>query len=115
MGQTVDALKIGVINGLAYTGLHNANCEGGDPEVPDNLLSFLKVSDASPQNPTTSHSRETLHDGLSGCYIAEQVQREVNDVDMYLFSVAYVSGYSSQAMSYVLSGVMTARHVSHPQ
>ena len=37
--------------------------------------------------------RETLHDGLSGSCIAEQVQREVNDVDMDLFSVVYVSGF----------------------
>jgi len=35
----------------------------------------------------------TLHDGLSGFRVAEQVQREVNDVDMELFSVAYISGF----------------------
>ena len=42
-------------------------------------------------------------------FIAEQVQREVNDVDMDLFLVAYVSDFIA-CMCYVLSGVMTARH-----
>ena len=30
VGQFVDALKTSIINGLAYTGLRNANCEGDD-------------------------------------------------------------------------------------
>jgi len=55
----VDALKTSVINGLAYTGLCNANCEGDDTEL-DNLHSFLKESPATPPNPFTSHSRETM-------------------------------------------------------
>jgi hypothetical protein len=54
---------------------------------------LLKGSSASRPNPSTSHGRETIHDGLGGCRIAEEVQREVNDVDMTLFSVAYVSGF----------------------
>ena len=86
--QFVDALKTSIINGLAYTGLHNANCEGDDTELLDNLHSFLKESCASLLNPSTSHSRETLHDGLCGSHIAEQVPWEVNDVNMDLFSVA---------------------------
>ena len=93
VGQFVDALKTSIINGLAYTGLHNANCEGVDTELLDNLHSLLKESSTSGTNPSTSHSRETIHDGLSGSRIAEQVQQDVNDVDMDLFSVAYVSGF----------------------
>ena len=91
VGQFVDALKTSTIIGLVYTGLHNANCEGDDTELLDNLHSFLKESCASLLNPSTSHSRETLHDGLCGSHIAEQVPWEVNDVNMDLFSVAYVS------------------------
>jgi len=91
VGQFVDALMTSIINGFAYTGLRNANCEGDDTEL-DNLHSLLKESSASQPNPSTRHSRETLHDGLGGSRIAEQVQREVNDVDMDLFAVAYVSG-----------------------
>ena len=30
VGQFVDVLKTSIINGLAYTGLRNANCEGDD-------------------------------------------------------------------------------------
>jgi len=90
VGQFVNALKTSIINGLVYTGLRNANCEGDDSENLVNLHSFPKESCASPQNPSTSHrGKETL----SGSYIAEQVQQEVNDVDMDLFSVAYVSGF----------------------
>ena len=81
-----------MINAFAYTGQHNANCEGDDTELQDNLHSFLKESLASPLNPSTSHRLETLHDDLSGSHIAEQMQREVND-DVYLFSVAYVNGF----------------------
>ena len=64
--QFVVALTTGIINGLAYAGLHNANCEGNDTEFLDNLHPFLEESCASPPNPTTSHGRETLHDGLRG-------------------------------------------------
>ena len=93
MGQFVNALKTSIINELAYTGLHNANCEGDYTELLDNLHSLLKESRASQPNPSGSHGRGTLHDGLSGFHVAEQVQREVNDVDMELFSVAYISGF----------------------
>ena len=93
MGQFVDALKTSIINGLAYTRLRNANCEGDDTELLDNLHSLLKESSASRPNPSTSHGREIIHDGLSGSHIAEQVQQEVNNVDMALFLVAYVSGF----------------------
>jgi len=93
VGQFVDALKARIINGLAYAGLHNANCGGDDTELLDNLYSLIKESSASRPNPSTSHGRETVHDGLSGSRIAEQVQQEVNDVDMDLFSVTYVSGF----------------------
>jgi len=47
VGQFVDALKTSIINGLAYTGLRNANCEGDDTELLDNLHSLLKESSAS--------------------------------------------------------------------
>jgi hypothetical protein len=76
-----------------YTGLRNASCEGDDTELLDNLHSLLKESSASQPNPFTSHGRETIHGGLSGSHIAEQVQREVNGVDMDLFLVAHVSGF----------------------
>ena len=89
VGQFVDALKTSIINGLAYTGLRNANCELDDTELLGNLHSFLKESHATSPNPSTSHSADTLHDGLSGSHT---VQQEAND-DQNLFSVAYVSGF----------------------
>ena len=73
--------------------MRNSNCEGDDTELLDNLHSLLKESSASRPNPSTSHGWETIHEGLSGSRIAEQVQREVNDVDNGLFSVAYISGF----------------------
>jgi len=98
VGQFVDALKISIINGVAYTGLCNANCKGDDTELLDNLHSLLKESCASRPNPVTSHSRETIHDGLSGSHVAQQVQWEVNDVEMDLFSVTYVSGFIARCV-----------------
>ena len=74
--------------------------EGDNTELLDNLHSFLKECRASSPNPSTSHSRETLHDGLSSSHFAQQLQREVNDVDTDVFLVAYVSGF-------------IARHVLH--
>ena len=93
MGQFIDALKTSIINGLAYKGLLNANCEGDDTQLLDNLHSLLKESIASRSNPSTSHGTETIHDGLSGSHIAEQVQQEANDVGVDLSAVAYVSGF----------------------
>jgi hypothetical protein len=90
VGQFVHALKTSIINGLAYKGLCNANCAVDDTVLLDNLHSLLKECSASRPNPSTSHDRETIHDGS---HIAEQVQRKVNDVDMALFSVAYVNGF----------------------
>ena len=68
MGQFVDALKTSIINGLAYTGLRNANCEGDDTELLDDLHSLLKEPSASRPNPSTSHSSEAIHDGLCGSH-----------------------------------------------
>jgi len=55
VGQFVDAMMTSIINGLAYTGLRNANCEGDDTEHLDNLHFLLKESTASQPNPLTSH------------------------------------------------------------
>jgi hypothetical protein len=76
VGQSVDALKTSIISGLTCTGLRNAICEGDGIELLDNLHSFLQESHASLPNPSTSHGRETLPDGLTGSHFAEQVQRE---------------------------------------
>jgi hypothetical protein len=50
--QFDDIVKINIINGLAYTGLRNENCEGVDTEFLDNPRSFLKESSASAPNPS---------------------------------------------------------------
>jgi hypothetical protein len=90
VGQYVDALKSGIISGFAYTVMRNANCEGDDTEILDDLHSLLKESSASRPNPSTSHGSEAIHDGLGGSHVAEQVE---NNIDMELFSVAYVSTF----------------------
>jgi hypothetical protein len=56
VGQFVDAIKTSIINGLAYTGLHSANCEGDDTELLDNLHSFLTECHGISPNPSTSYS-----------------------------------------------------------
>jgi hypothetical protein len=93
VGQFVEALNTSIINGFAYAGLRNANCEGDDTELLDNLHSFLKESCVSRPNLSTNHGSETLFDGVFGFRIAEQMQQYVNDVNMDLFSVAYDSGF----------------------
>jgi hypothetical protein len=94
VGQFVDGLKTSIIDGLAYTGLCNTNCEDDDDnELLDNLHSFLKESYSYPSNPPTRHGRETFDDGVIGPYIAERVLCKKNAVNVNLFSVAYVSGF----------------------
>jgi hypothetical protein len=73
VGQFIDALKTNRINGLAYADLRNANYEGDDTELLDNLHSFLKGSCASRPNSSTNDGSETLLDGVGGSYIAEPV------------------------------------------
>jgi hypothetical protein len=58
VGQFVVALKTSIINGLEYTGLRNANCEGDETEFLYNLHFLLKESSASRPNPFTSQGRE---------------------------------------------------------
>jgi len=60
VGQFVNTLKTSINNGLVYKGLRNANCEGDDTELLDNLHSLLKESIASQPNPSTSHGTETM-------------------------------------------------------
>ena len=114
VGQFVDALKTCTIIGIAYTGLCNAMCEGDDTELQNNLYSFAKGSCASPLDSSTSHGRETLHDGLSGCHIAEQVQWELNAVDMDLLLSSICQWLHCDAFV-TCCQVKTARYVSHHQ
>jgi hypothetical protein len=60
VGGFVDALKTNIISNLEYSGLQNANCEGDDTELLDNLYPFLKESSASQSNPSINHGRETM-------------------------------------------------------
>jgi hypothetical protein len=64
VGWFVDA---SIVNGLVHTGLHYRYIE-----LLDSLHAFLKESEASPQNPSASHGRDTLCDGPSGSHIAER-------------------------------------------
>jgi hypothetical protein len=93
VGEFVDVLNNSIIDGFVYAGLRNANCEGDDTELLDNLHSFLKGSCASQPNPSTNDGSEPLLDSVSGSYIAEPVQQYVSDINSDLFSIAYVSGF----------------------
>jgi hypothetical protein len=100
MGWFVDALKTSVINGLAHTNLHNRTCYDDDTELLDSLHTFLKKSEASPQNSSTVHCRDTLRDGPSGSHIAEKVKKEANNCNMSVVSLP--------GICYLLSDVMSA-------
>jgi hypothetical protein len=86
VGQFVDALKTSIINGFTYADLRNANCEGDDTELLDNLHSFLEGSCASLPNPSMNHGSEPLLDGVGVSYIPEQVQQYVSDINMNLLA-----------------------------
>jgi len=61
-----------------------------------------KESSASRPNPSTRNGRETIHDGLSGSHIAEQLQQELNDEGVDLSKVAYVSGFIAKHVLHVV-------------
>ena len=58
VGQFVDALKTVIINGLAYRGLLDPNCEDDGATLLDNPYSFLKPSSISLPSLSTSHEGE---------------------------------------------------------
>ena len=60
VGQFVDALKTVIINGLAYRGLLDPNCEDDSAILLDNLHSFFKPSSVSSPSQSTSHDRRPL-------------------------------------------------------
>jgi hypothetical protein len=91
-GQFVDALKTSIVNGLAFRGLRNTNCEDDNTEILDNLRTFLGESDASSSHPSTNNGTGT--DDAVAIHVAEQVkQEEVLNCDMKHLSLAYVSGF----------------------
>jgi hypothetical protein len=55
VGQFVDALKTGIISGLAFRGLRGTNCKEDDSSLLDILHSLLRGPDASSADPSTSH------------------------------------------------------------
>jgi hypothetical protein len=95
VGEFVDALKTSIINGLAFRGLCGTNCDDDGATILVNLQS-LRAPDASSQNPSTSHGKETPGDGPESFHVAQQVQKdtdsEVHAGNMELFSIACVSG-----------------------
>jgi hypothetical protein len=102
VGQFVDALKTSIINGLAFRGLQGTNCKDDGTALLDDLHSFLRASNASPPNPSTSHSRENPDDVSDSFHGLENVQQKVaSDVcagDMEILSVAYVSGFIARQL-----------------
>jgi hypothetical protein len=90
VGQFVDVLKTVIINGLAYSGLRDPNCEDDHATLLDNLHSFLRPSSLS-----TSHDRETTDDVLfiaDGKETQQEAHMAMHDGDMKVLSVAYVRG-----------------------
>jgi hypothetical protein len=62
VGQFVDALKTGIVNGIAYRGLLDPNSEDDGAALLDNLHSFLMSPSVSSPSQSTSHDRETTYD-----------------------------------------------------
>ena len=96
VGQFVDALKTVIINGLAYRGLLDPNCEDDGAILLDNLHSFLKPSSVSSPSQSMSHDRETTDDVPFITHANESqegVRRAIHAGDTKMLSVEYVSGF----------------------
>lgn len=94
VGQFVEALRTGFINGLAFRSLHGTNCEG-DCTILDKLHSLFRECDASQPVPSTNHSNRIPNGILSSIHVAEQIQK-VSAGDMEALSVAYVSSLTAR-------------------
>ncbi|PNF32279.1 hypothetical protein B7P43_G16945 [Cryptotermes secundus] len=96
VGQFVDALKTSIINGLAFRGLGETNCEDDGVTLLDNLQSLFRAPEAASRNPSTSHDKETPAGVPESFHVAQQVQMDMSPAvpagDMEVFSVVYVSG-----------------------
>jgi hypothetical protein len=113
VGQFVDALKSGIINGLAFGDLGENNCENVDATLLDYLQSFLKAENASSPYPSTIHDTEPPDNVPGSFHVAQKREKDigaaVNIGTMEVFSLAYVSG-SIANRCFVVSAVMHARH-----
>jgi hypothetical protein len=101
VGQFVGALKTIIINGLAYRGLRDSNCEDDGASLLDNLHSFLKSSCVSSSSLLTSHVRGTTDDdsNIDDMKEAQQgVCEAVRVGDMEVLSIAYVSGFVARRL-----------------
>jgi hypothetical protein len=102
VGKFVNALKSNIVNGVAFRGLQGSNCEDDDTTLLDDQHSLLRASDASPLNPSTSHSRENPGDVSDSFHVVENVRQKVTpDVragEMEVLSAAYVSGFIARQL-----------------
>jgi hypothetical protein len=99
MGWFVDALKTSIINGLAFRGLCETNCENNGATLMDNILSLLRSPDASSPNSSTSLSKETLDHVPKSFHVVRQVQKDTGAEvhgDVEVFPVAYFSGSTAR-------------------
>jgi hypothetical protein len=74
VGQFVDTLKTGSINGLACRSVQGSNCEDDGATLMDNPQSLFRVPDVSQPNPFTSNGTENSHDPSDSFHFAEQIQ-----------------------------------------
>ena len=91
--QFSDALKTGIINGLAYRGHNRGNCEDDGASLLDNLQTLL-LDQQQPRS-TSSQSVGTEVTDISDriLHVVEQVESDFNAENMEIMSTAYVSGF----------------------
>jgi hypothetical protein len=97
VGQIVDALKIVIVNSLAYRGLLDPNCKDDGATLLDNMHSFLRPSSVSSPSLSTSHERDTT-DNVPFIAHGKRAQQEVRDGDTKVLSIAYVSGFIARCV-----------------
>jgi hypothetical protein len=105
VGHFVDALKTSIINGPAFRGLCETNCEDDGATLLDNLQSLFRAPDVASRNPSTSRGKETPDTVPESFHVAHQVQKDicaaVQTGDMEVFSVAYVCCYACKTLIYL--------------
>jgi hypothetical protein len=72
LGQFVDALKAVIIDGLAFRGLYETDCEDDGATLMDNLQSLLGAPVASSPNLSTRHCKENPNDVSDSFHVAQQ-------------------------------------------
>jgi hypothetical protein len=77
VGESADALKTSIFNGLAHNGLCEVKYENDGAVLLDNLQSLHRAPDTASPNPSAIHGKETPDDVPESFHVVNKYRRKV--------------------------------------